>query len=260
MTEVDLPFYACTAGVGRKRARCRENAIPGSSRCPEHVEGPDAPEPDRIVWRIKIRPDEAEKLEELGLPRFERSPEARKVLEARRVETARELGRDPSSARAQGEGPDDGSPVFGKERLPNADLSGLFRELYAKKFRFVSVHVLDDSKQIPHGPKVRSIYVVIELARDTQELEASVARALKSEIEADRVWAKTAQQCIDAVKPIVRAFIEALVRTSFGVIDVWANPRDRFDKVVHTVTCRGERKPLDQARYRLRYADGLWAV
>lgn len=258
----ELPFYACHGVIREGRARCRNKSLGGALlRCAAHLDRERAPAPDRIVWRINVKGDNLQRLIKAGIPRFTRTAEVRELLHARREARAEELGRDAFAARQEPGSPDDGCQVFGKDRLRNAGLSMLLEELRSAGFRITSTHILDDAKGHEGGSYTTSRWVM-EFSGDRlfTDLKNDVATARMSDDPEARKWAERTAFCVEAVEKFPIGLLTDYWDLSFGTVDVWANGENDKEKIVHTITCGGEKRPIREAAHILHYNGGLWAV
>jgi hypothetical protein len=135
--------------------------------------------------------------------------------------------RDERDKEQMPESADSGCPVFGKTGLADAgvDIRHLVGELFAAGFVLSSAHLLERG----HKPPIR---LVMEFSKP-QEKPAMVSFP----------W----------------TLFNQLTTTVFNQVDVWANPKQDNNKVVHTVNC-GNRDDQAKPKYTLHYSNGDWGA
>lgn len=231
--------HTCTAGVQDGVARCRKTTFsdPTASRqdrCDLHQGDAwaSAPAPTTVLLKVNANKGWWNILHQAGVKTFVRSFDRAEELEQKHVAEATALGRNAYASRDQRdhkqtpESADSGSPVFGKSGLEDeaVDIRGLVHELFAAGFVLSAAHLLERD----HKPPVR---LVMEFSKPSEKA------ALRN-----FPWTRFQQ----------------LVGTSFGQIDVWANPK-QDGKVVHTVNC-GKRDDSAKPQNVLHFTGGDWSV
>lgn len=232
---VHVHEYACISGVGAPAgektgavARCRKLVPCDIHERPENWA--PAPRPDVVLVKVNIPRREELTWRNSGIHLVDRSPDRAEALAAMHAAQAEALGRNALVVRARRgeqldlpESKDSGTPVFGVEGLRGGTTAAaLIKDLADAGFKLTNAHLLMRDWKPP-------IRLVLEFSRAGERVQGFA-------------W-----------------FMLRRLPTTFGRIDVWANPIDRRGLCVHTVNC-GERQPDKQPIYALRFANGDWAA
>lgn len=219
----------CVAGVAGGMARCRNLVIEGAY-CGVHDESSSrAPHPDVVLLKVNVNEQWDQRFRSAGIQKLERSPERAAKLAAEHEAQAKRLGRDAYVIREQRDGQrpeepeavDSGCPVFGKAGLQYVDIRGLVQEMKLDGYQLSGAHLLSRDWKPP-------VRLVLQFEGD------GVAIAFPWDL------------------------FRGLANTCFGQVDVWANPRDRRGKVVHTVNCGRRRDDQVKSVHTLRFSGGDW--
>ena len=237
-------LYACTAGVGAPAgakegamARCR-NLEPCQVHVNKHLWAP-APRPNVVLMKINIPRREERDWLRSGIHVSYRTEERAEELRAEHEAQAKSLGRNPLAVRERRgdrtnlpESVDSGTPVFvtpltdeEKKGLTMASIMLLIVDLAEAGFQLTGLHILDRSWKPP-------MRLVMEFSKGLER------------------------------KPVDASSLPWLIRhlpTTFGNVDVFANPVGANGICSHTVNC-GERQPDAVPHYDLRFAHGDWAA
>lgn len=222
-------FYACKAASAGGRVRCRVER----GKCSNHHEElknawVPAPRPTVVLLKINCNEKWEKRFESAGVKRQVRSLQRSVELGQKHVAQAHELGRNPYAVRRVGqpddwapESADSGTPVFGKDGLlGGTDIHRMLEDLGKAGYVLTNAHLLERG----HKPPMRLV----------MELTLGATKAIEFP------W----------------QLFHQLVNTTFGKIDVWANPQEPDGRVTHTVNC-GQRD-TQMRKYYLRFAGGDW--
>lgn len=216
-------YRACVSGkLTDPTIRCRNKATNGC-HCAEHVEkNVPAPAPQLVLVKCKVNERLTQRLEDAGIRWQERDEQKLDVEHARMAEEAR---RSPTAIR---EKPDSGTPVFGPEGAHNVRINGLIEQLEGAGLRIKDVHLYWSGR-----PEDRMNSLVFALT--------TADHADQSQLE----------------REVVVAAAEVLTSASWEHCHVWANGKNRFGQIAHTVNL-SHRKDTGAAECVLDYNGGLW--
>lgn len=222
--------YACQA-MTEQGARCRYFVtlpleLPENVFCSLHEEKAKegkvtvAPPPDVILFKFRVNPNWYERLLRSGIELRRISPQGKR--EMKHIMHAKKYRRAPYRFRGMA---DSGTPVFGKEGLPNVGLSQVWSEILSSGYGVKEIFLSPRA-----GEPMATLTVVLQQ---------------KGGFFGPRINR--------------RELYRFMFATSFGFAHVWANPPQENGLIVHTVNLV-QRIPQKEPSVFLTFNKGLWGM
>ncbi|MEK7649897.1 MAG: hypothetical protein AAB367_02990 [Patescibacteria group bacterium] len=208
--------------------------------CREHeMSAEKAPPADGVWLNLPLTPELDCKFAGEGIPLHVLTAASQRAIQAARREYGGRIG---AKTEQRGSEQDQGCKVFGVGGLAQASIKGLAAELRRAGFDLLTCYRQEKETDPKRRRHLRVLFVD---SPDDEAWSTYVAEALYNQRYRRLPW---------------QIYQEEIESNGFTHTHVYANPRDEFGNVVHTVNPVAFLPGDYRARHQIRYNEGMWGA